>query len=130
MGASLERRFQVRPEDAIDFMGTDAARVLSTPRLIELLEMTCRDLLAGFLERGQDSVGVHIEVRHLAATPVGMEVHCKAEITSAEGRRVSFRLEAHDELERIAEGTHQRFIVDVEKFAAKAMAKASRRGQA
>jgi len=122
-GARRQEKTLVTPDAAIDFLGLDAARVLSTPRLIGLLEMTCRNLLAEMLPPGQDSVGTHVDLRHLAATPVGMQVLCQAEILSVEGRRVNFRVEAFDEMERIAEGTHQRFVVDVERFAARVRAK-------
>ncbi len=124
LGARRQEVTLVTPDAAIDFLGPDAARVLSTPRLIGLLEMTCRNLLAELLPPGQDSVGTHVDLRHLAATPVGMKVICRAEILSTEGRRVNFRVEAFDELEKIAEGTHQRFVVDVARFTARVQAKA------
>lgn len=124
MGATRQEEAVVTPEIAISFLGVDSARVLATPRLISLLEMTSRNLLVGFLPAGQDSVGTHVDVRHLAATPVGMRVTARAEILSVEGRRVTFKVEAFDEVEKVAEGTHQRFVVDIERFAARVQAKA------
>lgn len=124
LGATRQEQAVVSPEMAISFLGVDSARVLATPRLISLLEMTCRNLLVGFLPAGQDSVGTHVDVRHLAATPIGMQVTCRAEIVSVEGRRVNFKVEAFDAVEKVAEGTHQRFIVDIERFAARVQAKA------
>jgi len=101
---------------AIDFLGPEAARVLSTPSLIGLFEMSCRNLLREFLPPGQDSVGAHIELRHLAPTPVGMRLVLRVEVIAVEGRRVQFRLEAEDEREKVAEGLHERFLIDVERF--------------
>lgn len=123
-GPWREEQIVVTPEVAISFMGHDAARVLSTPHLIGFLEMTARNLLAGFVEPGQDSVGTHVDVRHLAATPLGMRVTFRAEIASVNGRRVIFKVEAFDEREKIAEGTHERFVVNVERFGARVQAKA------
>lgn len=124
MGAVRQEEAVVTPEIASSFMGVDAARVLATPRLISLLELTSRNLLVGFLPAGQDSVGTHVDLRHLAATPIGMRVTARVEILSVEGRRVNFKVEAFDEIEKVAEGTHERFIVDVERFAARVQAKA------
>lgn len=124
IGSLHREQIVVSSEVAIDFLGVDSARVLSTPRLIGFLEMTCRNLLLQFLPPGQDSVGTRVEVRHLAATPIGMQVIFEAEITSVDGRRVSFRVEARDEQEKVAEGSHERFIVDVARFAARVAAKA------
>ena len=90
----------VTSASAIDFLGPEAARVLSTPSLIGLFEMTCRNLLREFLPQGQDSVGARIELRHLAPTPVGMRVILRVEVAAVEGRRVQFRLEAGDEREK------------------------------
>jgi len=124
LGAARQEEALVTPDIAISFLGVDSARVLATPRLISFLEMTCRNLLVSFLAAGQDSVGTHVDVRHLAATPIGMRVTFRAEILSVEGRRVNFKVEAFDEVEKVAEGTHQRFVVDIERFAARVRAKA------
>lgn len=126
IGAQREDTVVVTPELAIDFLGVDSARVLATPRLIGLLEATCRNLLLAYLDPGQDSVGTHVDVRHLAATPLGIEVRLRAKIASVDGRRVNFQVEAYDELEKVAEGTHQRFIVEVARFAERVSAKARR----
>ncbi|MGB9604304.1 MAG: thioesterase family protein [Bryobacteraceae bacterium] len=119
-----ERRL-VTPEIAIDFLGPESARVLSTPSLIGLFEMACRNLLRHFLPPGSDSVGAWVEVRHLAPTPLGMEVTLEVEIIGVDGRRVRFRLEASDEREKIAEGSHERVVIDVERFASRVQQKAS-----
>jgi predicted thioesterase len=124
VGSKREERLLVTSEVAIDFMGLETARVLSTPHLVGYLEMTARNLLKELVGPENDSVGSHINVYHLAATPIGMRVRLLAEITAVDGRHVDFKLEAHDEREKIAEGTHQRVVVDVARFAARVQAKA------
>lgn len=123
VGTKGEKRLLVTPEVAVDFMGLDEARVLGTPYLIGYLEITAHDTVQRFLEPGYDTVGTHVDVRHLAATPIGMAVTLRAEVTAVSDRRITFRLEAFDEKEKIAEGTHERFIVHVGRFAAKVQAK-------
>ncbi len=125
IGLRREENLIVTNEVAIGFLGIEAARVLSTPHLIGYLEITARNLLKERLQEGDDSVGEHVDLRHLAATPVGMQVRLQAEVTAVEGRRVTFRLEAWDEREKIAQGTHQRVIIDVARFAARVEAKAA-----
>lgn len=112
-------------EVCIGFLGLDAARVLSTPHLIGYLEMTARNLIKERLDPGWDSVGTHVDLRHLAATPVGMSVRLLAEVISSSDRRVACRIEAFDERDKIAEGTHERALIDVARFAARLAAKAA-----
>jgi predicted thioesterase len=125
VGARREERLLVTEEVCIGFLGLDAARVLSTPHLIGYLEMTARNLIKERLDPGWDSVGTHVDLRHLAATPVGMSVRLLAEVISSSDRRVNCRIEAFDEREKIAEGTHERALVDVARFAARLAAKAA-----
>lgn len=127
IGARREERILVTSETAIDFLGMESARVLATPYLIGHLEYTCRNLVQPMLEEGYDTVGTHVEVKHLAATPVGMAATFQAEIVSFGERRVGFRVEAFDEKEKIAEGTHERFIVHVARFAQRLAEKAAGR---
>jgi fluoroacetyl-CoA thioesterase len=125
VGAKREERLLVTGEVAIDFLGMEAARVLSTPHLIGYLEMTARNLIKEYLASGWDSVGTHVDLKHLAATPVGMAVRLCAEVISSGDRRVTCRVEAYDEREKIAEGTHERVLVDVARFAVRVAAKAA-----
>lgn len=104
-------------------MGNDEARVLATPFLIGYMELTARNAIRPLLDQNEDSVGTVVDVRHLAATPVGMSVEFRAEVISTEGRRVVFKVEAHDETELVAEGVHERFVIDVPRFVAKLAAK-------
>lgn len=125
VGAKREERLLVTGEVAIDFLGMEDARVLSTPHLIGYLEMTVRNLIKERLEPGWDSVGTQVDLKHLAATPVGMAVRLCAEVISVDDRRVTCRVEAYDEREKIAEGTHERALVNVARFAARVASKAA-----
>ena len=115
----LKGRHQTRVTDdiAINFLGVDGARVLATPSLITLLEFTCRNSILPLLDAGYDSVGTEVSVKHLAATPMGMEVTFESEVIAVDDRRVKFKVAAFDEKEQISDGTHERFIINVERFA-------------
>jgi fluoroacetyl-CoA thioesterase len=115
----------VTSDNATSFLGRDDARVLATPWLIMYLEITSRDTVKPFLLDSEDTVGTQVNIKHLAATPIGMKARFVAEVTALNGRRVEFRVEAWDERDKIAEGTHERFIVDVAKFAERLNAKRS-----
>src|SRR5580692_12619920 len=123
IGTKREEKLRVTSEVAIDFLGMETARVLSTPHLIGHLEMTARNSVKPLLEPGHDTVGTQVNIAHLAATPMGMSVTFRSEVTSVEDRRINFKVEAFDEREKIAEGTHQRFIVNVTRFAARVQEK-------
>src|SRR5512146_2236464 len=92
------------------------APVLATPRLISFLERTAHLAVLPYLAEGQSTVGILVNVRHLAATPVGMEVRFRAELVEVDRRRLRFKVEAWDEVEKIAEGEHERFIIDWQRF--------------
>ncbi|HUO31274.1 MAG TPA: thioesterase family protein [Bryobacteraceae bacterium] len=123
IGTKLEKTLLVDNEVAINFLGQEGARVLATPWMIGWMERTCRDAVLPLLEPGHDTVGTHVDVYHLAATPMGMTVTFKAEVTSVEERRVNFKVEAWDEKEKCGEGTHQRAIVNIARFTARVQAK-------
>jgi fluoroacetyl-CoA thioesterase len=97
-------------------LGSGNVDVYSTPALIALLEAAAISALAGHLADGQTSVGTALDVRHLAATPVGMTVTATATLTAVEGRRLVFDVSASDDVELIGQGTHERFIVDQARF--------------
>lgn len=90
--------------------------VLSTPSLIGLLECAAKNAVDLHLPTGYSTVGIRVDVKHLAATPIGMKVKAMAELIEIDGKRLVFKIEAYDEKEKIMEGLHERFIVDVEKF--------------
>ena len=117
VGARAEMKLLVTSESATTFMGADGPRVLSTPHMIGRMELTSRDAVLPFLDAGFDTVGTHVDVYHLAAAPIGAVVTFTAEVTAVDGRRIQFRVEARDEKEKIGEGTHERAIINVAKFA-------------
>jgi fluoroacetyl-CoA thioesterase len=94
-------------------------KVFATGFMIGLMEWTCVQLMAPHLDPGEGSVGVHIDVSHAAATPVGLTVTVGVECTAVDGRRISFRVEAHDGVDLIGEGRHERFVVGWDRFNAK-----------
>jgi fluoroacetyl-CoA thioesterase len=123
VGATGQQKVLVTPEIAVDFLGLEGARVLGTPFMIGLMEMTARNTIKTFLDEGFDTVGTEVNVRHLAATPLGMSVTFSAEILEVKDRRVLCKVEAFDEREKVGEGTHERFVINVERFAARLQAK-------
>ncbi len=90
--------------------------VLSTPRMISYMERTAHQALLPYLAEGQTSVGTVVNIRHLGATPVGMQVRFRAELLEVDRRRLRFKVEAWDELEKVGEGEHERFIIDWQRF--------------
>ena len=125
IGTRAEQKMLVTSESAIDFLGAEGPRVLSTPHMIGYLERTCRDAVLPLLDAGCDTVGTHVDVYHLAAAPMGAEVTFVAEVAAVDGRRIQFRVEARDEKEKIGEGTHERAVINVAKFAARLAQKKS-----
>jgi fluoroacetyl-CoA thioesterase len=124
LGTKFERKIVVDNESAISFLGAEGARVLATPMMILWMERTCRDAVLPLLDPGYDTVGTHVDVYHLAATPLGMSVRFTAEVIDVQDRRVRFRVEAWDEKGKAGEGTHERAIIHVARFTAKMQAKA------
>lgn len=104
-------------ETAAAVAGSGLPSVLSTPHLIGLFETTAHQAIHPFLEAGQSSVGTSINIKHLAATPVGMQIRIRVELLSVDGRKLRFNVEGWDEIEKIAEGEHERFIIDSARFA-------------
>lgn len=107
--------------------GAAGVHVLGTPSLVGLLEMAAWNTVAEHLAPGMASVGTVVNVRHLAATPLGMTVTAHAELLQIEGRRLVFRIWAEDEVEKVAEAEHERYVVNLEKALEKARAKGAGR---
>ncbi len=105
-------------------LGSGGMGVLATPVMIALMENAARSLVDSKLDQGQLSVGVNVNVSHLAATPVGMRITARAELVAVNGHRLTFKVEAHDEREKIGEGTHVRAIINLDRFTARLAAKA------
>ena len=118
-GLYAEFTHTVTDVDTASHWGSGGLPVFSTPSLVGLMESAAVIALVGHLPPGQTTVGGHIDVRHLAATPVGMTVRARAELTTVDGRKLVFKVQAWDEVELIGEADHDRFIVDEAKFMAK-----------
>jgi fluoroacetyl-CoA thioesterase len=116
-GTKREERLLVTTEVAISFLELDDARVLATPQLIRWMEWTSRNNVLPMLDKGYDTVGTHVNVYHLAAAPIGSVVTFSSEILAVNDRRVEFKVTARTEEELIGEGTHERAIINVVKFA-------------
>jgi predicted thioesterase len=113
----------VREENTARRLGSGNVAVLATPEMVRLMEKAAVAAVDHLLPEGYRTVGVEVDVRHLAATPVGMRVRAQAELTTVEGRKLTFRVEASDEVERIGEGAHRRVVIDVERFKERVEAK-------
>ncbi|MGD9770094.1 MAG: thioesterase family protein, partial [Pseudolabrys sp.] len=102
--------------------------VFATPMMITAMENAALNAIKAYLEPGESAVGTAVDIRHLAATPVGHQVTAEAEVTKVDGRRVFFTVTARDETEEIGNGTHERMVVDVARIRSKLDAKAPRQG--
>lgn len=111
-------------EHTAPHVGSGRVPVLATPVVINLLEAAALAAVEHLLPEGHQSLGVQLDVRHFAATPVGMRVEAEAELVAIEGRTLKFRLSARDEREPISEGTHERVVVNVARFDRRMEAKA------
>jgi fluoroacetyl-CoA thioesterase len=103
----------------------DMPPVLATAALVAFVETTCMASVSPHLAHGQTTVGVHVDLSHIAATPVGMRVTASVELVAVEGRRLRFKVECRDETEIIGAGFHDRFIIDTAKFLERLMLKAA-----
>jgi predicted thioesterase len=117
----------VRPEHGADRFQNAAVTVLATPVLCHWFESAAVLAISAQLEPGEATLGTRLTIEHLKATPIGMSVRVNARVVAAEGRRVDFEVSAFDDVELIARGTHQRFVVDLDRFLAGVQAKAASR---
>ena len=106
----------VAEEHTAPFVGSGRVRVLATPVMINLMEAAALDAVERLLPPGHQSLGIRLDVRHYAATPVGMRVRVTAELIKVDGRTLDFRVEARDDREPIGDGLHQRVVVNVARF--------------
>lgn len=113
----------VTEKDTAKAHGSGELDVLATPRMVALMEECAYKCISGELEVGSSSVGTQMNVKHIAATPVGMKAYAEAEVISVDGRKIEFKVEAYDESGKIGEGTHERFIVFAQKFVEKTYSK-------
>ena len=122
-GLSGSATLLVGEEHTAPRVGSGRVHVLATPVMINLIEAAALEAIEKRLPPGHQSLGTILNVRHIAATPVGMRVTATAEVTHVDGRTVRFRVEACDEKELIGDGTHERVVVNVEKFDARVQRK-------
>ncbi len=125
-GVTGEKAMTVTEAQSARHIGSGAVRVFATPAMIALMEQAAVDAIDKLLPEGQASVGTALNVRHLAATPVGQQVRARAEVTAVDGRQVTFNVQAWDEAELIGEGTHTRFVIDVARYLQRVTAKSAK----
>ena len=125
-GLKNEKELMVTDELTAAKMGSGLAPVYATPCMIALIEGTAAESVEPFLEEGQGTVGTRIDVEHLAATPIGMKVHCETELIEADRKRLVFEAKVYDETGLVGQGRHERFIIDNERFLSKVQAKLGR----
>jgi fluoroacetyl-CoA thioesterase len=106
----------VGPEHTAPFVGSGRIAVLATPVMINVIEAAALAAIEHLLPPGHQSLGIHLDVSHTAATPVGLRATATAEVVRLEGRTVTFRVEARDDFESIGGGSHQRVVVSVARF--------------
>ena len=100
-------------------IGSGTVRVLATPMMIALMEKTSRISVKTYLEEGEETVGIHVNVSHVASTPIGKKVWCDTELIDIDRRRLVFKVAVYNDNGLVGEGTHERFVIDVARFKAK-----------
>lgn len=124
-GMSYTHTVDIDEDRTIDFLG-DALRVYATPEFVRDIEISCMTFLQEYCEEGESSVGISININHSGATPVGGQVKITATVQEIDGRRVIFKIEAHDGYDEVGAGSHGRFVVNVEQLKQRVSAKISR----
>ena len=127
VGLSSRREVVIDESRCIGFMGKEGM-VYATPRMVSDVEYTCRDYLLEHLDPGEDSVGAHVSIDHLAATPLGLEVTIDIRIVELDRRRVTFEFSVRDPIEECGRGRHVRFVVDKAKSFERIKAKCAKAG--
>lgn len=122
-GMKAKKTEQVTSENTAVKYGSGGVSVYATPAMIGLMEGTCLAAVDPYLPEGMATVGTQLNIKHLAATPVGMNVWAEAELIEIAGKRLVFQVEAFDDKEKIGEGTHERYIIDLKKFLQKTESK-------
>jgi predicted thioesterase len=115
VGLGFEKTITVTENHAARHLAGKGIRVFSTPEMVRLMEECALEAVLPYLQPNQDIVGIRVEMRHLAATPMGMQVTARCTLVEIDRRRLVFKAEIHDELEKVGEGSNERFIVDKEK---------------
>ena len=123
IGETGELAIPTDMKHAVEFAGDGMPAVVSTPNIIQFLERTARHLLTPHLEADERSVGLEIDIRHLAPTPIGQTIHCTARVMAVDGSKISFQIEARDQHEVIVRGLHKRAVIRTESFTKRVKAK-------
>jgi fluoroacetyl-CoA thioesterase len=126
-GLSVRKELVVDEARCIGFMGKDGM-VYATPRMVSDVEYACRDFLLQHLDAGEDSVGAHVSIDHLAATPLGLKVEISARVVEVDRRKVTFEFAVHDPVEQVGRGKHVRFVVESAKTRERLAAKRAKAG--
>jgi predicted thioesterase len=126
-GLSFSKTLRVDEARCIGFMGKEGM-VYATPRMVSDVEYACRDYLLQHLDAGEDSVGAHVSIDHLAATPLGLEVTIEVSIADVDRRKVVFAFSVKDPVEQVGRGTHVRFVVETAKTRERLAAKRAKAG--
>ena len=127
VGAKGTFTLRVRPAHlANQFKDVSLPQVFATPMMVTIMENAALNAVREYLDPGESAVGTIVNVRHLAATPVGHQVTATAEVTKVDGRRIEFKVSARDETEEIGNGTHERMVVDITRLDKKLAAKKAR----
>jgi fluoroacetyl-CoA thioesterase len=119
IGLKGQEEMVVGHQDLASVMGNIGAEVLSTHRVVLLMEIAARNAIKHSLPEGKMTVGTFIRIQHLAAAPLGSKVRAEAQVTKVEGRRLVFEVAVYDEFEKIAEGENEQLIVSIDKFLAR-----------
>jgi len=127
VGLATRREVLIDESRCIGFMGKEGM-VYATPRMVSDVEYTCRDFLLEHLDAGEDSVGAHVSIDHLAATPLGLKVTVDVKIVEVDRRRVTFEFSVRDPMEDCGRGRHVRFVVDTAKSRERLAAKRAKAG--
>ena len=128
-GLSHKKTLKVDEARCIGFMGKEGM-VYATPRMVSDVEYACRDFLLEHLDPGEDSVGTHVSIDHLAATPLGLEVQIEINVSEIDRRKVTFAFVVKDPVEEVGRGTHVRFVVETAKTRERLAAKRAKAGLA
>lgn len=115
-GIFIERKIETKPEMAASRFHENSPRVLSSPSLVTFMQTMCADLMAPFLDKTEMVVSIRIEMSHFASTPIGSTINIKAEIIKIEGDKVYFKINAYDDVEKIATGYNDMYIINEERF--------------
>ena len=129
IGLAASKTITVDEARCIGFMGKEGM-VYATPRMVSDVEYTCRDFLLEYLDPGEDSVGAHVSIDHLAATPMGLKVTIEAKLIDIDRRRVTFEFSVRDPIEEVGRGKHVRFVVETAKTRERLAAKRAKAGLA